>query len=63
MPSDLTYIEQQFKALVEDCPVPYFELGRCITMQVRTQWGKTNWLSITPEQCLEIETILNANYG
>ncbi len=59
-----TYIEQEFKALFEGCTVPYFEINRGeITMQVCTQWGKTKWLSITPEQCLEIETILNANYG
>jgi hypothetical protein len=57
----MTYRTQELYAA---CPLPLWEAEAHnnypfgITLQIRTEHGKTKWLTITPAEFKEIETIL-----
>lgn len=54
----LTYIESQFE---KACPLPLYPENQngIIRLKIRSERGESNWLNITPQQMVDIETILN----
>ena len=56
--SDLTYIESQFE---KACPLPLYPENQngIIRIKIHSERGESNWLTITPQQMIDIEIILN----
>ena len=54
-----TYIESQFE---KACPLPLYPENKNgqIKIKIHSERGESNWLNITAQQMIDIETLLNS---